>query len=339
MVELPLIGWSPRDVDRESQCRLGAEPQVDDVEADEAHFCGADSEGPGDRLAYLVAGPPRSKLAAVLFDGADKLGKLRVAGVLTCGRAELGEETVAALFPVDPRPAVLGLAERHPHGVAPAFGESVGPPDRGEGLVPRDEVEARIDDACWRRQQRVEEPSELASHAIGDRLGDRGQEFGATTGRKRRCGWFDAVAVRRARQINGFSGLCITKLDVLDGLDTVKICVAYEVDGKRRGTPPAAAETLARCQPVYEEMPGWGESTVGIRRLEELPANARRYLDRRQEPEAIRMADHAPLDEIHALHQAITPAAILQKLAIPLHGAQAPPEGLDVAFAAHPQVF
>lgn len=171
MVELPLIGWSPRDVDRESQCRLGAEPQVDDVEADEAHFCGADSEGPGDRLAYLVAGPPRSKLAAVLFDGADKLGKLRVAGVLTCGRAELGEEAVAALFPVDPRPAVLGLAERHPHGVAPAFGESVGPPDRGEGLVPRDEVEARIDDACWRRQQRVEEPSELASHAIGDLLG------------------------------------------------------------------------------------------------------------------------------------------------------------------------
>ena len=91
------------------------------------------------------------------------------------------------------------------------------------------------------------------------------------------------MAVRRARQINGFSGLCITKLDVLDGLDTVKICVAYEVDGKRRGTPPAAAETLARCQPVYEEMPGWGESTVGIRRLEELPANARRYLDRLQE--------------------------------------------------------
>ena len=125
-------------------------------------------------------------------------------------------------------------------------------------------------------------PTELFD-AVGDRLGDRGQEFGATTGRKRRCGWFDAVAVRRARQINGFSGLCITKLDVLDGLDTVKICVAYEVDGKRRGTPPAAAETLARCQPVYEEMPGWGESTVGIRRLEELPANARRYLDRLQE--------------------------------------------------------
>ncbi len=125
-------------------------------------------------------------------------------------------------------------------------------------------------------------PTELFD-AVGDRLGDRGQEFGATTGRKRRCGWFDAVAVRRARQINGFSGLCITKLDVLDGLDTVKICVAYEVDGKRRGTPPAAAETLARCQPVYEEMPGWGESTVGIRRLEELPSNARRYLDRLQE--------------------------------------------------------
>lgn len=125
-------------------------------------------------------------------------------------------------------------------------------------------------------------PTELFD-AVGDRLGERGQEFGATTGRKRRCGWFDAVAVRRARQINGFSGLCITKLDVLDGLDAVKICVAYEVDGKRRGTPPAAAEVLARCRPVYEEMPGWSESTAGIRRLEKLPANARSYLDRLQE--------------------------------------------------------
>ena len=125
-------------------------------------------------------------------------------------------------------------------------------------------------------------PTELFDD-IGARLGERGQEFGATTGRKRRCGWFDAVAVRRAREINGFSGLCITKLDVLDGLDAVKICVAYEVDGKRRGTPPAAAEVLARCRPVYEEMPGWSESTAGIRRLEKLPANARRYLDRLQE--------------------------------------------------------
>ncbi len=122
-------------------------------------------------------------------------------------------------------------------------------------------------------------PTELFD-ATGERLGERGQEFGATTGRKRRCGWFDAVAVRRARQINGFSGLCITKLDVLDGFDTVKICVAYDLDGEQRATPPATAEALARCRPIYEEMPGWKESTVGARHLEQLPTGARRYLER-----------------------------------------------------------
>lgn len=122
-------------------------------------------------------------------------------------------------------------------------------------------------------------PTELFD-GVGEGLGERGQEFGATTGRKRRCGWFDAVAVRRARQINGFSGLCITKLDVLDGLDVVKVCIAYEVDGVRRQTPPAAAELLARCLPVYEELPGWKDSTQGIRSYERLPINARRYLAR-----------------------------------------------------------
>lgn len=122
-------------------------------------------------------------------------------------------------------------------------------------------------------------PTELFD-GTGERLGQRGQEFGATTGRKRRCGWFDAVAVRRSRQINGLSGLCITKLDVLDGLDRVRICVGYDVDGEHRTTPPAAAEALARCQPLYEDLPGWQESTAGVRSLEELPANARRYLER-----------------------------------------------------------
>ena len=125
-------------------------------------------------------------------------------------------------------------------------------------------------------------PTELFD-AVGERLGERGQEFGATTGRKRRCGWFDVVAVRRARQINGFSGLCITKLDVLDGLETVKICVAYELDGQTRTTPPATAEALARCRPVYEEMPGWQDSTAGARELAALPAAARRYLERLSE--------------------------------------------------------
>ncbi|MDA8389682.1 MAG: adenylosuccinate synthase [Gammaproteobacteria bacterium] len=125
-------------------------------------------------------------------------------------------------------------------------------------------------------------PTELFD-GIGEQLGARGQEFGATTGRKRRCGWFDAVSVRRARQINGFSGLCITKLDVLDGLDTVRICVGYELDGKVRTTPPTSAEALGRCVPVYEDMPGWKESTAGVRSLAQLPVQARRYLDRLSE--------------------------------------------------------
>lgn len=122
-------------------------------------------------------------------------------------------------------------------------------------------------------------PTELFD-AVGERLGERGLEFGATTGRKRRCGWFDAVAVRRARQLNGFTGLCVTKLDVLDGLPTVRLCVAYRMDGARRETPPASAEALARCEPIYEDMPGWSESTLGARSYEALPKNARAYLQR-----------------------------------------------------------
>ncbi len=122
-------------------------------------------------------------------------------------------------------------------------------------------------------------PTELFD-AVGARLGERGQEFGATTGRKRRCGWFDAVTVRRARQINGFSGLCITKLDVLDGLDTIRLCIAYRYEGKQRHTPPSRAEALAKCEPIYEDLPGWSESTLGVKQFDQLPKNARNYLKR-----------------------------------------------------------
>lgn len=125
-------------------------------------------------------------------------------------------------------------------------------------------------------------PTELFD-GIGEALGSRGHEFGATTGRKRRCGWFDAVAVRRARQINGFTGLCITKLDVLDGLETIKVCTAYRVNGETRLTPPSGAEALSACEPVYEEMPGWSESTLGIRSWDKLPKSARAYLKRIEE--------------------------------------------------------
>jgi len=125
-------------------------------------------------------------------------------------------------------------------------------------------------------------PTELFD-AMGDHMAKRGHEFGATTGRPRRCGWFDAVALRRSRQINGLSGLCITKLDVLDGLESIQICTGYVTDGKTRSTTPTGADRLADCKPVYEEMPGWQENTAGLREYDQLPENARNYLKRIEE--------------------------------------------------------
>jgi adenylosuccinate synthase len=122
-------------------------------------------------------------------------------------------------------------------------------------------------------------PTELFDE-MGEHLASRGHEFGATTGRARRCGWFDAVALRRAQQLNSVSGLCVTKLDVLDGLDEIRICVGYDTPHGRVQSVPTGAEALEEVKPIYEELPGWSESTVGIREWAALPANARRYLER-----------------------------------------------------------
>jgi len=122
-------------------------------------------------------------------------------------------------------------------------------------------------------------PTELEDD-IGKQIATRGNEFGATTGRPRRCGWFDAAALKRSIQINGVSGLCVTKLDVLDGMESVQIGVGYRMNGVARDILPFGAELLAECQPVYEEMPGWRDSTVGITGFDKLPAAARNYLKR-----------------------------------------------------------
>ena len=122
-------------------------------------------------------------------------------------------------------------------------------------------------------------PTEL-SDGVGEHLRQKGREFGATTGRPRRTGWFDAAALKRSIQLNGVSGLCITKLDVLDGVEAVKICVGYELEGGFSEILPVGAEELERCRPVYEEMPGWQESTVGVKEHAKLPAAARDYLAR-----------------------------------------------------------
>ena len=119
--------------------------------------------------------------------------------------------------------------------------------------------------------------------ADGDRMGERGREFGTVTGRKRRCGWFDAVMVRQANAVAGITGMALTKLDVLDGFDTLKICVGYEVDGQRLDHFPSDAAAQAACTPVYEEMPGWHDSTYGARSWADLPANAVKYIRRVEE--------------------------------------------------------
>jgi len=125
-------------------------------------------------------------------------------------------------------------------------------------------------------------PTELFDD-IGNHLGTKGHEFGATTGRSRRCGWFDGVALRRAAQINSLTGLCITKLDVLDGLETLKLCTSYKYNGEDLDFPPLGADAIEQCEPVYEEMPGWTESTEGVRDYDSLPENAKKYLARMQE--------------------------------------------------------
>ena len=125
-------------------------------------------------------------------------------------------------------------------------------------------------------------PTELFDD-IGERLAQRGHEFGSTTGRARRCGWFDAVILRRAIEINSISGLCLTKLDVLDGLDAIQICVGYRNAAGEVLEAPSDADSYIGLEPVYEEVPGWSESTLGIQSLDELPANAQAYIARIEE--------------------------------------------------------
>ncbi|MBX9598425.1 MAG: adenylosuccinate synthase [Burkholderiales bacterium] len=122
-------------------------------------------------------------------------------------------------------------------------------------------------------------PTELTDE-IGQGLASRGNEFGSVTGRARRCGWFDAAALKRAVQINGVSGICVTKLDVMDGMEEIKICVGYIRDGKEYDILPFGSDLVVNCEPIYETMPGWSESTAGLKNYDELPENAKKYLKR-----------------------------------------------------------
>ncbi|MDG0996749.1 MAG: adenylosuccinate synthase [Gammaproteobacteria bacterium] len=122
-------------------------------------------------------------------------------------------------------------------------------------------------------------PTELAD-AVGQELGERGHEFGATTGRQRRCGWLDVVSLKRAMRVNGVSGICLTKLDVMDGLEKINICIAYRFNGKLVDSLSMDAETLAACEPEYITLPGWQSPTVGATDYSKLPQKARDYIDK-----------------------------------------------------------
>lgn len=122
-------------------------------------------------------------------------------------------------------------------------------------------------------------PTELDCE-VGQHLGEKGHEFGATTGRSRRCGWFDAAQMRRSRQVNGLTSLCLTKLDVLDGLQELKICTGYQYQGQTLEVAPCGADALQACQPIYESMPGWTERTAGTTSLSDLPQAAKNYISR-----------------------------------------------------------
>ena len=132
-------------------------------------------------------------------------------------------------------------------------------------------------------------PTELFDE-VGDRIREVGHEYGTTTGRPRRVGWFDSVVMRHSRRVSGITNLTLNSIDVLSGLDTVKICVAYDLDGERIDHYPASLEQLKRCKPIYEELPGWSEDITGVRHLDELPENARNYVRRIGELVGVRIS-------------------------------------------------
>ena len=132
-------------------------------------------------------------------------------------------------------------------------------------------------------------PTELFDE-VGDRIREVGHEYGTTTGRPRRVGWVDSVVMRHSRRVSGITNLSLNSIDVLSGLDKVKICVAYDLDGERIDHYPASLEQLKRCKPIYEELPGWSEDITGVRHLDELPENARNYVRRVGELVGVRIS-------------------------------------------------
>jgi adenylosuccinate synthase len=230
------------------------------------HYLGAEPLDATQVADEALALAPR--LAPMLTDVPDEL-----AAAMAGGQSLLFEGAQGALLDVD-------------HGTYPYVTSSncvAGAAAAGAGVAPSSlHYVLGIVKAYTTRVGSGPFPTELHDD-VGRHLAQVGKEFGSVTGRPRRCGWFDAPALKRSIALNGIGGLAVMKLDVLDGLDTVRLCTAY-----RRGTAllsmlPAGADALAECEPVYEDLPGWKTSTVGVRSWADLPVNAQRYLHRLSE--------------------------------------------------------
>jgi adenylosuccinate synthase len=212
--------------------------------------------GMGDRVRPLVA------------DTAGYLGEMHQAG-----ENLLFEGAQGTLLDVDHGTYPFVTSSNTTAGAA-ATGSGIGPADINAVLGIVKAYTTRVGSGPF--------PTELFDD-MGKHLARVGAEFGATTGRPRRCGWFDAVVTRRAVLNSGITSLCVTKLDVLDGLETVKICIGYRLDDEQTAIPPVSVDRYAEVEPVYEELPGWNESTVGITEHADLPANAQSYLARMED--------------------------------------------------------
>jgi adenylosuccinate synthase len=208
------------------------------------------------------------RLKPLIADVSEELNRL-----IKAGKGLLFEGAQAAMLDVD-------------HGTYPFVTSSTclaGQASAGSGVGPQAlDYVLGISKAYATRVGSGPFPTELLDD-IGERLRKRGNEFGSVTGRPRRCGWFDAAALKRAAQINGLSGLCITKLDVLDGLETIRVCTGYRIDGKVVDVLPYGADRIELCQPIFEDHPGWSDSTYGVKSWEGLPKNAQAYLKRVEE--------------------------------------------------------
>jgi len=206
-----------------------------------------------------------TRLVPMLGDVAERLRVARAAG-----RNVLFEGAQGALLDID-HGTYPFVTSSNTMAAAAALGSGVGPAYIDTVLGVAKAYTTRVGGGPF--------PTELGA-PIGEQLRSAGNEYGATTGRPRRCGWLDAVVLRRALLASSVDSLCVTKLDVLDGFETLRVAVAYRWRGERLEYPPATAEALAQCEPEYEDLPGWRSSTAGATRLADLPAAARRYLER-----------------------------------------------------------